>query len=103
MYAVGASIRNCMDGRTPTPAPERQKLDLSWCRRNQALKGRYPPFLLDAADWAMQMDPAQRPQHAAALLAMLAKHAEDSPRSRLSEFPHHASIDYKSDAVEKNC
>jgi len=86
VYAVGASIRNCMDGRTPIPAPERQKLDLL-VPAQQALKGRYPPFLLAAADWAMQMDPAQRPQDAAALLAMLAKHVDDSPRSRFSELP----------------
>lgn len=84
VYAVGASIRACMEGRTPLPAPERQKLDML-VPTVVALKGRYPTFLLEAVDWALKMEPEQRPQDAAALLNVLMPHLTDSPRSRFSD------------------
>ncbi|MBV5309465.1 serine/threonine-protein kinase [Chromatium okenii] len=84
VYAVGASIRACMEGRTPIPATERQKLDML-VPTVVALKGRYPAFLLEAVDWALKMEPDQRPQDAAELLNVLTQHAADLYRPRPSD------------------
>ncbi len=81
VYAVGASIRTCMEGRTPQPAPERQKED-KLTPATEALKDRYPMFLLEAVDWSLSMDPGQRPQDAAELLAELNAHIDDPQISR---------------------
>ncbi|MGQ9660005.1 MAG: serine/threonine-protein kinase [Thermochromatium sp.] len=77
VYAVGASIRACMEGRTPQPAPERQKED-KVVPAVESFKDRYPEFLLKAVDWAMAMEPKQRPQNAEELLAALLPHLDDS-------------------------
>jgi serine/threonine protein kinase len=84
VYAVGASIRTCMEGRTPQPAPERQKED-KVIPAKEALKDRYPDFLLEAVDWSLSMDAGQRPQDAAELLATLMPHLDDPQISRLTE------------------
>ena len=84
VYAVGASIRTCMEGRTPQPAPERQKEDKVIPAR-EALKDRYPEFLLEAVDWSLAMDASKRPQDAAELLAALTPHLQDTQLSRLTE------------------
>ncbi|EGV31238.1 serine/threonine protein kinase [Thiorhodococcus drewsii AZ1] len=84
VYAVGASMRTCMEGRTPQPAPERQKED-KVVPATEALKDRYPSFLLEAVDWSLSMDAAQRPQDAAELLAVLAPHLDDPQLSRMTE------------------
>ncbi len=82
VYAVGASIRTCMEGRAPQPAPERQKDDRI-IPAVIALKDRYPRFLLEAVDWAMAMEPEQRPQDAEALLAILLPHLDGSQLARM--------------------
>ncbi|MBK1724389.1 serine/threonine protein kinase [Thiocystis violacea] len=84
VYAVGASIRTCMEGRTPQPAPDRQKDD-KVIPATEALKDRYPAFLLEAVDWALSMDAAKRPQDAAELLNVLAPHLDDPQFSRIRE------------------
>ena len=84
VYAVGASIRTCMEGRTPQPAPERQKED-KLIPAKVALKDRYPAFLLEAVDWSLAMDAAQRPQDAAQLLTVLSSHIDDTQHSHLTE------------------
>ncbi len=84
VYAVGASIRTCMEGRTPQPAPERQKED-KVIPAVEALKDRYPAFLLEAVDWSLSMDAAKRPQDAAELLSALTKHLNDPQIARLRE------------------
>jgi serine/threonine protein kinase len=84
VYAVGASIRTCMEGRTPQPAPDRQKED-KMVPTVEALKDRYPAFLLEAVDWSLSMDASKRPQDAAELLAVLAKHLDDPQIARLRE------------------
>lgn len=84
VYAVGASIRTCMEGRTPQPAPERQQKD-QLIPAVVALKDRYPTFLLEAVDWSLAMDAQQRPQDAAELLATLSAHLDDSQLSRLTD------------------
>ncbi len=84
VYAVGASIRTCMEGRSPPPAPERQQKDKLVAAQVE-FKNRYPQFLLEAVDWSMSLDTEKRPRDAGALLAALARGVEDLPLSRYSE------------------
>ena len=84
VYAVGASIRTCMEGHTPPSALERHQGD-KLVPATVELKDRYPAFLLEAVDWSMSMDPAQRPQDAGKLLAALIKHVGNVPDSRFSQ------------------
>jgi serine/threonine protein kinase len=72
VYAIGASIRACIDGRTPPTAIERHAND-SLLPATVAFAGRYPAYLLEAIDWAMEMDPLLRPQNAGDLLAAILK------------------------------
>jgi serine/threonine protein kinase len=82
VYAVGASLRNCMDGKIPPPAVDRHNEDTLVPAVNE-LRHRYPTFLLEAVDWAMQMEPRTRPQDAGELLSFLRPRAEELPGSRL--------------------
>ncbi|MBK5963976.1 serine/threonine protein kinase [Thiocystis minor] len=91
VYAVGASLRTCMEGRTPQPAPERQKED-TLVPAAVALKDRYPAFLLEAVDWSLRMDPAERPQDAAQLLTVLSSHLDETQLARLTETAPAASV-----------
>jgi serine/threonine protein kinase len=84
VYAVGASIRNCMDAKTPPPAVDRYSKDTLVPAQTQ-FRDRYPAFLLEAVDWAMEMEPGSRPQDAGELLAFLRRHVDELPSSRSSE------------------
>ena len=70
VYAIGASMRACIEGHSPPPAIERDKEDKLVPAR-QAFADRYPPHLLAAIDWAMAIDPEARPRSAAELRAAL--------------------------------
>jgi hypothetical protein len=84
VYAVGASIRTCMEGKTPPPAVDRHgRDDLEPAKRR--LRDRYPLFLLEAVDWAMELDPGRRPRDAGILLQSLRKYAGELPSSRPSQ------------------
>lgn len=63
IYAVGASMRACLDGKIPVPAPDRAKKE-TLIPAVKAYKRKYPEYLLKAIDWAMQIDPEKRPQSA---------------------------------------
>ncbi len=80
VYAVGASIRTCIEGKAPPPAVERHRED-KLRPAKQEFRDRYPQFLLEAVDWAMQMDPGRRPQAAGELLEALQQSADELPRS----------------------
>lgn len=84
VYAVGASIRTCIEGRTPPPSVERQSKD-PLVPAKQQHRDRYPLFLLEAVDWCMEMDRARRPKDAGVLLQALRQHAGELPLSRQSE------------------
>lgn len=84
VYAVGASLRTCMEGRTPPPAIERHQDD-QLVPATLELKNRYPNFMLEAVDWSMSMDPSKRPQDAGELLEVLNRHAEELPHSRMAD------------------
>lgn len=83
VYAVGASIRTCMEGKTPPPSVDRHRHDPLVPAKRQ-FRDRYPLFLLEAVDWSMEMDPARRPQDASVLLAALKQFAGELPSSRFS-------------------
>jgi serine/threonine protein kinase len=84
VYAVGASMRACMEGRTPPPSIDRHKSD-TLVPATSELMDRYPMFLLEAVDWAMAMEPDQRPQHAGELLDALRGCVGELPHSRLCD------------------
>jgi serine/threonine protein kinase len=61
IYALGATMRTCIEGLSPPPGPERRERD----RMRPALfafKNRYSRALLEAIDWAMEIEPLLRPQ-----------------------------------------
>lgn len=85
VYAVGASILNCMAGSPPAPAPERRDGDEPLDAILAGLRDRYPAFLIEAVKWSLTMDPARRPQDAATLLAALVPPTSYSSRERSHE------------------
>jgi serine/threonine protein kinase len=87
VYAVGASMRTCIAGKTPPPAVGRRSKD-TLTPAKQQFRDRYPSFLLEAVDWAMDMDPVRRPQDAGELLRALRQYTGELPGSRFAEKPH---------------
>ncbi|NOX92100.1 MAG: serine/threonine protein kinase [Gammaproteobacteria bacterium] len=61
IYAIGASMRACIEGSAPMSAKERNEKD-KMKPAASAFKRRYSTSLLQALDWAMEMDPLLRPQ-----------------------------------------
>ena len=71
MYAVGASMRNCLELKTPVPAQDRVRQD-TLVPAVKAFKHKFPDHLLKAIDWTMALQPENRPQSVAELLKALA-------------------------------
>ncbi|BBL69555.1 serine/threonine protein kinase [Methylogaea oryzae] len=70
IYALGSTMRSCLDGRAPPPSIERLKEDP--LQPASAIYAKtYSPPLLQAIDWAMAVEQAKRPQTAAELRYML--------------------------------
>ncbi|MEJ2143267.1 MAG: serine/threonine-protein kinase, partial [Gammaproteobacteria bacterium] len=67
IYAIGATMRTCMEGKPPLPSPKRREKDTMRPAAN-AFKKRYNQALLEAVDWAMEVDPMLRPQSVEQLL-----------------------------------
>lgn len=70
IYAVGATMRMCLDGNPPPSAVERHVKD----RMIPAMKAfhrKYPVYLLAAVDAALSVEPENRPQTVDELLAAL--------------------------------
>lgn len=84
VYAIGASMRACIEGKTPPTAIERHAKD-ELLPAVAAFGDRYPQHLLQSIDWAMELDPLQRPQDAGELLAALRKKAGRSTRAQNRE------------------
>lgn len=61
IYAIGASMRYCLDGKIPVTAPDRAIKDVMTSAVKN-YKRKYPDFLLQAIDWAMKVEPEKRPQ-----------------------------------------
>jgi serine/threonine protein kinase len=70
IYAIGASIRACIEGTSPPPSPKRREKDTMRPAVN-AFKKKYSNELLEAIDWAMEVDPMIRPQNVESLLSKL--------------------------------
>ncbi len=66
MYAIGASMRACIEGKPPPSSIERDTGD-SLQPAVELFAKRYPKHLLAAVDWAMRLKPEGRPQSAGVL------------------------------------
>lgn len=66
IYALGASMRACLENKTPFSAPERAEQD-KLIPSVIAFKRKYPDNLLKAIDAAMELLPQNRPQSIAEL------------------------------------
>jgi len=70
IYAVGATMRACLDRKVPPPSPARIKDDTQ-VPAAKAFKRKLPAYLLEAIDWAMEIQPRNRPQNTAELIDAL--------------------------------
>lgn len=70
IYAIGATLRTCMSGQPPLSATKRREKDTMRPAVN-AYKKFYSSWLLQAVDWAMEVDPMLRPQTVEQLLQLL--------------------------------
>ncbi len=72
VYAIGASMRACIQGKSPPPATKRHARD-TMEPAVSAFSSSYPGPLLEAIDWAMAIDAKNRPQSAAEFRDVLLK------------------------------
>ncbi|MFK5915259.1 MAG: serine/threonine-protein kinase [Woeseiaceae bacterium] len=70
IYAIGATMRACIDGIPPPPSTKRREKDTMRPAVN-AFKKKYSAELLQAIDWSMEVDPMLRPQKVNPLLEKL--------------------------------
>jgi serine/threonine protein kinase len=70
IYAIGATMRACIEGHAPPPAEERRMQDVMKPAL-EAFKKGYSKKLLRAIDWAMEVDPMYRPQSVEELIAAM--------------------------------
>lgn len=66
IYAVGASMRNCVELKTPLSAQDRARED-TLVPAVKAFNKKLPEHMLKAIDWAMELRPENRPQSVAEL------------------------------------
>lgn len=87
IYALGATIRTCIEGRPPPAAKDRYLSD-ALRPAQTAFRKRYSDTLLAALDWAMEVDPLLRPQSVSAFRAALgAKSPAEATPSAASSYP----------------
>ena len=72
IYAIGATMRSCIEGFAPPPANKRVEND-PMKPAVDMFKRKYSQTLLQAIDWAMEPDQRLRPQSCDELLEMLEK------------------------------
>lgn len=70
IYAIGATMRACIEGTAPPPAEKRRMKD-TMRPAVEAFKKGYSPKILAAIDWSMEVDPMYRPQSVDELLEAL--------------------------------
>lgn len=70
IYATGATMRTCMEGYPPPPAPERTIQD-TLKLASVVLRKKYSPALLESIDATLELDPCNRPQSIAELMGLL--------------------------------
>ncbi|MCU7820040.1 MAG: serine/threonine protein kinase [gamma proteobacterium symbiont of Lucinoma myriamae] len=82
IYAIGATMRSCIEGTPPPPANKRKDND-PMKPAVDAFKRKYSKVLLEAIDWSMEPDQRLRPQSCDELLSMLEKMPEESDSQTL--------------------
>lgn len=85
LYAMGATMRACLEGAAPPPSPQRREKDTMKPAAN-AFKKRYSPALLEAIDWAMEVDPLLRPQTVDQLIDAINGNSPRQDKKRLFGF-----------------
>ncbi|MEJ2361791.1 MAG: serine/threonine-protein kinase [Gammaproteobacteria bacterium] len=70
IYAIGATMRACLEGVSPPPSPQRREKDMLRPAAS-AFRKKYSATLLEAVDWAMEVDPLLRPQSVDKLIEAL--------------------------------
>jgi len=91
LYAIGATMRACIEGRPPINARLRHEQDI--LKPLQFLfRGRYADNLLRAIDWAMEVDPLLRPQSVAEFRAALTADTTPDPARPRSTFGRLADV-----------
>jgi hypothetical protein len=63
-------MRACLEGVSPPSSPARREQD-TLRPAASAFKKKYSPHLLEAVDWAMEVDPLLRPQSVDKLIEAL--------------------------------
>jgi serine/threonine protein kinase len=85
IYAIGATMRTCLNGVAPPDARQRYMEDTLRPSSAQFRK-LYPQPLLAAIDWALEVDPRLRPQSVAELVTALKQPpAENEPQIGLMQ------------------
>ncbi len=77
LYALGATMYACITGKTPPAATDREKKD-ALRPLSKTHKRHYSPQLLNAIEWAMQLERASRPQDIDSFLGLALKGASES-------------------------
>ncbi len=78
IYAIGATMRACLEGVAPPPAEERRMKD-NMKPAVEAFKKTHSKKLLSAIDWAMEVDPMYRPQSVDELLEAMGDGGKNGP------------------------
>lgn len=82
IYAIGATMRCCIDGEPPPPAIQRQEED-TLKPLAELYKRKYSARLLEAIDWSLEPDPLLRPQNTDEFLGafheLIPQPGQDSP------------------------
>ncbi|HEY0721124.1 MAG TPA: serine/threonine-protein kinase [Gammaproteobacteria bacterium] len=68
LYAIGATMRACIEGVSPPPA-EARRMKETMRPAAELFRKNYSPHLLASIDWAMEVDPMLRPQNVDQMLA----------------------------------
>jgi len=78
IYAIGATMRACIEGAAPPPSGQRALEDTM---RPAAVlfRKRYSQALLRAIDWATEVDPLARPQNVEQLLEAMNREEPEEP------------------------
>jgi len=84
IYAIGATMRSCIEGIAPPPAEGRRMKD-TMKPAVEAFKKGYSPQILAAIDWAMEVDPMYRPQSVDELLEAMGDGGKNGPGYKAEE------------------
>lgn len=77
IYAIGATMRTCLDQKSPPLAKDRRECD-ELVPAKILYKGKYSSVLLDIIDWSMAVDPLLRIQNASQMLKAINKVAKNT-------------------------